>query len=175
MTVMVNGEWNGVATMWGELVPEYKSRSYRPLMGKVRMSDDDWTICRRLGKLSTVRAQRRWASYIDEDELTRCGERGSDWAMRCGVSKTGHGYHGGRGDFCLAAVVWQKDELTLMWRSLELIGGLCYDLWLMGELCRRLELRPRRVNLYACSANVFALRRNSNEKLWPRMRRIMAL
>jgi hypothetical protein len=102
-------------------------------------------------------------------------ERGKDCSIRFGVSKAGRGYHGERGDFCLVGGAIDGRRLTLMYRSLELIGGFGYDLAMVAQMCDHLEWEPRGVTIMAARANVFALKRNSNEKFYPKLRRILGL
>jgi hypothetical protein len=95
-----------------------------------------------------------------------------DVSIRFGVAKEGHGYNGERGDFCLIGGVYGSGTLTLFYRSLELIGGFAYDLVLIAEVCRQLEIEPRYVEIWATKAFVFALKGNSNEKLYPKLKGI---
>jgi len=93
-------------------------------------------------------------------------------SIRFGVEKKGHGYTGKRGDFCLVGGVVRRKELTVFYRSLELIGGFGYDLTLFDYLADYFETRWEHVHILATKAFVFALKGNSNEKLYPRLREI---
>jgi hypothetical protein len=95
-----------------------------------------------------------------------------DVSIRFGVAKEGHGYNGERGDFCLIGGVYGSGTLTLFYRSLELIGGFAYDLVLITEVCKQLEIEPRYIEIWAAKAFVFGLKGNSNEKLFPKLREI---
>lgn len=88
------------------------------------------------------------------------------------MSKSGHGYKGERGDFCLIAGVVRPKQLTLYYRSLELIGGLAYDLTLIGHIEWELGCSFRQVDFVTAKAFTFALRGNSNEKLYPKLKAI---
>lgn len=96
-----------------------------------------------------------------------------DASIRFGVAKPGHGYKGERGDFCLIGGVYSFGTLTLFYRSIELIGGFAYDLVLIEHICKELEIEPRFVEIWSPKAFVFALKGNSNEKLYPKLREIL--
>lgn len=93
-----------------------------------------------------------------------------DVSIRFGVAKQGHGYNGERGDFCLIGGVYGSGTLTLFYRSLELIGGFAYDLVLIAHVCKELGIEPRYIEIWAAKAFVFALKGNSNEKLYPKLK-----
>lgn len=96
-----------------------------------------------------------------------------DVSIRFGVAKTGHGYNGERGDFCLIGGVYSSGTFTFFYRSLELIGGFAYDLVLIAHLCKELEIEPKFIEIWAAKAFVFALKGNSNQKLYPKLREIL--
>ncbi len=96
-----------------------------------------------------------------------------DVSIRFGVSKPGHGYGKERGDFCLVSAVLVGRKITFFYRSIELIGGIAFDLVLIAELEKLLEIEFTEVNLWAKKAFVFALKGNSNQKLYPKLREIM--
>lgn len=157
------------------LVPCYQSAVYSPFVMEV----DNWTneYGERIAReVSAKRATNRCNNYLDPAELMRVAaklqSKGAA-SIRFGVQKTGRGYHGERGDFCLVAGAIDGRKLTLMYRSLELIGGFGYDLCLIARLSQELEWEPKRVTILAAKANVFALRGNSNEKFYPKLRRIL--
>lgn len=95
-----------------------------------------------------------------------------DASIRFGVAKPGHGYKGERGDFCLIGGVYSFGTLTLFYRSIELIGGFGYDLVLIAHVCKELEIEPKFVEIWSPKAFVFALKGNSNEKLYPKLKEI---
>lgn len=97
-----------------------------------------------------------------------------DVSIRFGVAKTGHGYKGERGDFCLVGGVYSFGTLTLFYRSIELIGGFAYDLVLIAHVCKELEIEPKYIEIWAPKAFVFALKGNSNEKLYPKLKEIFS-
>lgn len=153
--------YDDVGDMFLDHVPDYKGRGWRPF--HVRFGWDA-RVARHMEKLSAKRAASRRASYTIPGELERAKE-----AIRFGVKKEGHGYKGDRGDFCLVGAVKQKKQLTLFYRRLELIGGLHYDLVLVNDIEKAMgEIRT--VTIYAVEAKVFALRGNSNEKLYQKLR-----
>jgi hypothetical protein len=106
-----------------------------------------------------------------ESDKPRRGRR--DVSIRFGVSKQGHGYSGERGDFCLIGGVYSYGTLTLFYRSIELIGGFAFDLVLIAHICKELEIEPKFIEIWATKAFVFALKGNSNEKLYPRLKDIL--
>lgn len=159
-----------------DLVPTYKSRSYPHLLLKVEKWSNEYGIA--VSNISSRRAQNRLSNYLVPEELKRVGARleSTDSAsIRFGVKKEGHGYHGDRGDFCLTSGAIDGKHLTLFYRSLELIGGLAYDLCIINELSKVLGIEWRSVTIHAARANVFALKGNSNEKLYPKFKEVLGL
>lgn len=156
---------------WLSLVPSYSSRVYPGLICKL-VWDPAYAIAIR--EISPKRSVNRVNNYIDLQELKRVEaklETKGEASVRFGVSKSGHGYHKERGDFCLVGGVIRGKDLTVFYRSLELIGGLAYDLTLFQYLALRFHTW-RSVTIMATKANVFALKGNSNEKLYPKLREI---
>jgi len=126
-------------------------------------------------KISPKRSRNRFDNYVDFLEIERVRAKlisKREASIRFGVAKSGHGYHGERGDFCLVGGAIKGRDLTLMYRSLELIGGLAYDLCLVQKLSGLFGIEWRKLTIFAARANVFALRGNSNEKLYPKLREI---
>lgn len=158
-------------------VPTYSSGSYRPLVATIDRWSDRFSP--QIRHINAERAAKRIASYVDPLELkrvrTKLDSKGAA-SIRFGVKKEGLGYHGERGDFCLVGGFIDGRKLTLFYRSLELIGGLAYDIVLIDALAKRLKLPAgswRSVTIHAVNANVFALKRNSNEKLFPKLQAIL--
>ena len=80
-----------------------------------------------------------------------------------------------RGDFCLVAgVLTRKKHLTMYYRSLELLGGLHYDTCIMAFLEDTLEVAFQTIEIYAVEAHAFALKGNSNEALYEKLKVIYA-
>jgi len=156
---------------WNTLVPEYQSRVYPGLIFRMEW-DDKYALAIR--EISQRRYANRVKNYLDPEEVMRARkklETKGEASIRFGVSKSGHGYKGERGDFCLVGGVIRGRDLTVFYRSLELIGGFAYDLTLFGFLSH--EFTPwRTVTIMATKANVFALKGNSNEKLFPKLQKI---
>lgn len=126
------------------------------------------------------RAAKRVASYVDYADLARASSRaanGKDFSIRFGVEKTGSGNFGERGDFCLlgASYTTRGRTLTLHYRSLELFGGLVYDQAILLEVIGTLELDVKRIVVMCGSCHSFALKGNSNEKLFERLRGIYGI
>lgn len=179
-SLQVGGHFNSIPHFYETFVPEYKSAVYRPLVVHIAW---DHTRAPKIWAINSERAARRIASYVDPDEVLRVGLKlaGKDGAsIRFGVNKTGRGYHGERGDFCLVGGYIEKSGSKGMamahffYRSLELIGGFGYDICLIDHLAAELNLRFKIVTLHCVSANIFALRRNSNEKLYPKLKEILS-
>ncbi len=120
---------------------------------------------------TTAKGSAKAGKTADDVQLRARPRR--DVSIRSGVPKQGHGYNGERGDFCLIGGVYGSGTLTLFYRSLELIGGFAYDLVLISQVCRQLEIDPRYIEIWATKAFVFALKGNSNEKLYPKLREIL--
>lgn len=159
-------------TAWKTMVPAYESAQYRPLLAKIKKWDPKYA--ERIRQISPKRAASRYENYIDLDEMERCMKRlspggGHDLSIRFGVKKSGHGYHGERGDFCLVGGALERKHLTLMYRSLELIGGFAYDQCLVQEIMTMFEVQIKTLSIFAARAHVFALKGNSNEKLYPKL------
>jgi hypothetical protein len=154
--------------LYANLVPTYKSGSRgRPFVATVKQWENRYGEA--IQKINPKRARNRSDNYIDRREIQRIRGR-DDYSFRFGVSKSGRGYHGIRGDFCLSsAAVSNQRHLTLFYRSLELIGGFGYDLTLVNELEQQLATSWKSVTFVAVHAYVFALKRNSNEKLYPKL------
>lgn len=157
-----------IPAQWLSLVPDYKSRVYPGLICKLEW-DPAYAI--EIRNISPKRSVNRVNNYIDMQELKRVEaklETKGEASVRFGVSKSGHGYNGERGDFCLVGGVIRGKDLTVFYRSLELIGGFAYDLTLFQYLALRFHTW-RSVTIMATKANVFALKGNSNEKLYPKI------
>lgn len=162
------------AEAFNHLVPSYLSKSYGPLHFKLHGYDRHYG--EKVYLINPKRARDRITAYRIPEEMARVSERlkrgKKETSIRFGFEKKGKGYHGERGDFCLAAGAIQGKHLFLFYRSLELIGGFSYDLCIINDLQRELGIDWKSVTIYACHANVFALRRNSNEALYPKLRKI---
>lgn len=171
-------------TAWKTLVPEYESAVYSPLVVKIAKWDPKYPAAIR--DISLKRSDTRLQNYIDDAEMQRVYTRtldDDDCSIRFGVKKEGHGYHGERGDFCLigaavAAVSTRRSgrsaNVTFFYRSLELIGGIAYDITLMQWVANYLELSWRTVSIMSARAHVFALKGNSNEKLYPKLQKVFS-
>jgi hypothetical protein len=153
-------------------VPAYKSVNHGALLASLQWSNRYAPVVR---AISPKRAANRQDAYLDKDELGRAylklAQKG-EASIRFGVEKKGHGYTGERGDFCLVGGVIRRRELTVLYRSLELIGGLAYDLTLFDYLADYFETRWDYIHILATKAFVFALKGNSNEKLYPKLKEI---
>lgn len=163
--------------MWDRLVPTYKSRVFQPLQLKITHTEDLEPMATAIAEISERRGNNRINNYMIPGERDRVRSKiasGKDSvSIRFGHEKKGHGYHGERGDFCLVAGTYAKGDLTLFYRSLELIGGLAYDLVLINHLRRDYGLTLRTLKIWAIRSHTFALRGNSNEALYPKLRAIL--
>lgn len=160
---------------WHVLVPAYESRQYVPFV----LTIEKWNPkhAEAIRQISPKRAKNRFQNYVDGGEVARVFEKleaKRKASIRFGVQKPGHGYHGERGDFCLVGGAIEGKNLTLFYRSLELIGGLAYDVCLIDELGSFLEIKWKQVQIMSVRANVFAVKRNSNEKLYPKLQEIFS-
>jgi hypothetical protein len=161
-----------ISTHWNTLVPEYQSRVYSGLILKLQWNHEYAEL---IGMISAKRRDNRIANYIDFLEIDRAHkklETKGEASIRFGVKKTGHGYSGERGDFCLVGGVVRGRDLTVFYRSLELIGGFAYDLCVFRYLETALGIGWKNITIMATKANVFALKGNSNEKLYPKLQKI---
>lgn len=169
--VIVNMGFTSIQDMHDTLVPEYKSRVYKPLHCTIHNFELETGA--RIGQINPARAEKRIQNYVSLEELARVKaklETKDEASIRFGVNKSGQGHFGERGDFCLIGGYVTRKELNLFWRSLELQGGFGYDLALITYVCGVLEVTPKKLQMFACTANVFALRGNSNEKLFPKLK-----
>jgi hypothetical protein len=168
-------EARDIPQAWKILVPEYRSARYSPVVVDIKRWEPKYA--KAIRKISEKRSCSRIENYIIPEEIKRVKERvnSKDTSIRFGRKKEGHGYHGDRGDFCLLGGAIHGGgyhsgrDLTLFYRSLELIGGFAYDLVLIHHLSEVLELRWRSIRILANSAHAFALKKNSNEKLFPKL------
>jgi hypothetical protein len=144
--------------VWRRLVPQYKSVSFRNFVTSFQW---DSTIVDFMYEVSENRCERRKANYIIPGEFKR-----SKGALRFGVKKEGHGYHGReRGDFCMVGASFVKGKLHVFYRRVELIGGLHYDLVVFNEIEK--AMGPiKTVTIMAAEACAFCVKKNSNEKLY---------
>lgn len=136
-------------------------------------------VRKRLGKTMLLHEPQGggMASRKNPSRNQSMGSRNSnkvrDVSIRFGVSKPGHGYGKERGDFCLVSAVLVGKKITFFYRSIELIGGIAFDLVLIAELEKLLEVEFTEVNIWAKKAFIFALKGNSNQKLHPKLKEIM--
>lgn len=159
--------------LYPQVVPRYKSKDFRPLIMRVTKWSSKYG--QQVSLINPKRAASRIASYINPVEVNRVrNEKREHYSISMGVKKTGAGYHGKRGDFCLlGASVQDSHHLTMHYRALNLIGGFAYDLCLINELELLLATRWRSVMFLAARAHIFAVPGNSNEKLYPKFRKIL--
>lgn len=118
------------------------------------------------------RAAKRVESYVIPEDLQRVVPRvasGKDFSIRFGVAKTGLGNFGERGDFCLLGASYSRKTLTMHYRSLELFGGLVYDHAIILHVVERLGIEVKKIVVMCGSCHSFALRGNSNEKLYEKL------
>lgn len=167
---------NGVLTIpdfFSTYVPRYESVNYGRFIQTIAW---DRRYAARIAAISPKRTNNRIGNYLIRDELDRVAAKlktKREASIRFGVAKSGHGYDGERGDFCLVGGAIKGRDLTVFYRSIELIGGFAYDLCLFNELGVRLGIDWKTVTILSCKAFIFALRGNSNEKLYPKLREIL--
>ncbi len=175
-------EARDVAQAWKIMVPEYRSAVYSPVIIQIQHWESKYALA--IVAISEKRARNRVENYVIPDEIERVTARlrgSTESSIRFGAKKEGHGYHGQRGDFCLVggsisltASRVQRANLTLMYRSLELIGGFAYDLVLVERLGEQLGLEWKSLTILAARAHIFALKGNSNEKLFPKLQKVFS-
>lgn len=161
-----------IPEFWNFLVPEYKSKVVGSLLVNLKWEPK---YAEEIKKISLKRATNRCDGYLDSSELARASAKlrsKGECSIRFGAQKRGHGYSGERGDFCLVGGVARGNNLSLFYRSLELIGGFAYDLTLINEVEANLGRAFETVTIYTTKAFVFALKGNSNEKLYPKLKKI---
>lgn len=135
------------------------------------------SLARAVTAINPKRAEKRVSSYVDDAELRRVEHRisaGKDFSLRFGVEKTGSGNFGERGDFCLLGAAYSKKVLTLHYRSLELFGGLVYDQAILLHVINTLGIQVNTIVVMATSCHSFALKGNSNQKLFEKLEVIYA-
>lgn len=163
-------------TVYSTLVPRYESHRYDNLVVEIGNWNPEFAA--KVREISQKRAANRIRNYIVPEEMERVRGRLRDTdecSIRFGKEKEGRGYHGKRGDFCLIGGAIERKNLTLFYRSLELIGGLAYDLCIIDYVSLELGINWKTVTIHAARAHSFALKGNSNEKLYPKFRRILGL
>lgn len=163
-------------TVYSTLVPRYESHRYDNLVVEIGKWNPEYGLA--VQEISAKRAANRLRNYILTEEIERVRARlesTDSCSIRFGKSKEGHGYHGERGDFCLIGGAIERKNLTLFYRSLELIGGLAYDLCIVNYVSGLLGIEWKKVTIHAARAHSFALKGNSNEKLYPKFRRILGI
>lgn len=137
----------------------------------------DFDLATEVTSINPDRAKKRVLSYVDNNELDRVRGRvvsGKDFSIRFGVEKTGAGNFGERGDFCLLGAAYSKKTLTLHYRSLELFGGLVYDQAILLWIISYLQIEVKTIVVMATSCHSFALKGNSNQKLFEKLEVIYA-
>jgi len=130
------------------------------------------SLARLVTGINPDRAEKRIASYVIPEEFERVAGRvagGKDFSIRFGLEKTGKGNFGERGDFCLLGAAYSKKVLTLHYRSLELFGGLVYDQAIILHVAEQLGIEVKTVVVMATSCHSFALKGNSNQKLFEKL------
>lgn len=161
-----------IPEFWNSRVPHYRSVV---LGAGIYHLIWDRKYAGQIRDISPKRWTNRLSGYLDSKELDRASRKLSskgECSIRFGAEKQGHGYSGERGDFCLVGGVVRGSNLSIFYRALELIGGFAYDLTLIDSLERYLEREFKTVTIYTTKAFVFALKGNSNEKLYPKLKEI---
>lgn len=161
--------YDSIREVHTEMVGGYVSKRFKHHTFSFNWNE---ALAREVTGINPARAEKRVASYVDDAELDRAIERvelGKDFSLRFGVEKTGSGNFGLRGDFCLLGAAYSKKVLTLHYRSLELFGGLVYDQAILLHVIDYLGLEVRKVVIMATSCHSFALKGNSNQKLFEKL------
>lgn len=140
-------------------VPSYKSKSYRPFIARLVW---DPRMDEAVRSVSDQRCEKRLKAYVIPGEFDR-QVSGEHRAIRFGFKKGGHnGIHKKeRADFCLVGGSYHRHHLTVFYRSIELIGGLTFDLAIYAEVERQFG-KIKTITIMSPSAHVLALRRKNN-------------
>ena len=142
--------------LFQSLSPTFRSVSFTPFIVQIGW---DNSVVDFMWEYSQTRCEKRLKSYIIPGEFKR-----SKGSLRFGVRKEGHGYAKERGDFCLVGGYYKKPNLTLFYRSLELVAGLHFDYTIIDEIEQ--AMGPiKKVQIMAVHAFVFGLKGNSGERL----------
>lgn len=165
---MIVPHFDSLGLLFRHYVPEYHYKRYKPFIASF---DWDSAIADEMQRISQRRVYNRLSSYIIPGEFERSSKftagRGCR-AFRFGYQKGGNGLHGTRGDFCLVGGAYEKKKLTVFYRSLDLIGGLHYDTAIFAAI-EKVVGPVRVVTIMAVSAEINAMRGNSNEKLYAKL------
>lgn len=166
--------YNSIIEVHEEMVGGYTSKRFKH---HVFSFGWDRELAEAVTSINPKRRDKRVASYVNHSELARVYprvENGKDFSIRMGVSKTGAGNFGERGDFCMLGASYSKKVLTLHYRSLELFGGMVYDQAIIREIEDYYEglLPIKKVVNMCASCHSFALRGNSNQKLFEKLKPI---
>ena len=164
--------YDNIKDLHDRMVGGYRSKKFKAHAFAYRWNQ---SLCDETIGINPIRGQKRINSYVSDDELDRVIPRldlGKDVSIRMGVRKDGQGNFGLRGDFCLLGCSISGKTLTMHYRSLELFGGLVYDQAIINYLQTYLDLSFRTVVNLCASCHSFALKGNSNEKLYARLQKI---
>lgn len=156
------------------LVPTYTFINWENLLFSYKWDSDQ---VKKVLDINPQKAMRRVDTYLNTIELMRFRDKlrnKSSASIRFGVEKEGRGWHNGeRGDFCLVGGSYskKKKELTLFYRSLDMIGGFNWDLSIIRHLIIY-SCVIEKVTIYARNARAFAKKGNSNEKFYYQLKEI---
>lgn len=170
-------EFDSLRRLFNEYVPSYKSRTFRPFVISFKW---DRSVVDMMRGISEARCENRVESYIIPGELERVKDKRIDsCAIRFGHKKRARAgglqlgrINGKRGDFCLIGGTIKGKALHVFYRSIDLIGGLHYDTAIFEHIEESLDIRFRRIVIYAPQAFVAAIPKNSNEKLFHRLKEL---
>lgn len=157
-------EYKSLREMTWDLAPTYKAFHCRPFLVTIGwepyIADFMW-------EHNESRCQKRCNTYLIPGEIER--SRGS---IRFGHKKgLKGGYKGLRGDFCLTGGVYddKAQHLTVLYRSLEIMEGLHYDLVLFDQVYNRFPFK--KLTIFAAVARLFAVSggNSTNDKLYSKL------
>ncbi len=170
---MLDRDYSGLGELLADLVPTY---DYHPWPRAHFIFRFVWEpeIVEFMETVSARRCETRRKSYLIPGELDRAAalnESTSGGAsIRFGHLKTGHGFEKERRDFCLVGGAYRGKTLTLMYRRLDILGGLFYDIALIREVEK--AVGPiKHVVIHAMRADAYTRKGGSNEKLYARLRK----
>lgn len=170
--------YNSIIEVHEEMVGGYTSKRFKHHVFGFNWDRD---LAEAVTSINPKRRDKRVASYLDPFEIDRVQDRahaGKDFSLRMGVEKTGAGNFGERGDFCMLGASYSKKVLTLHYRSLELFGGMVYDQAIIMAIQDGFDnlfdggLPIKKVVNLCASCHSFALKGNSNEKLFQKLQKV---
>jgi hypothetical protein len=171
----------GLALFFNTFCPVYVGMTYRPLVAKIKWDGPKYSELIRA--LSPTAAEKRALAYLHPEEIERVATKlttKDNASIRFGFSKSGKGYKGERGDFCLIGGAIRDGHLTVFYRRLELVNGWAYDVVMLEDLHRQLRRTNtmgfgetwKTVQIMAVQADIYVVQRTSAEEQYEALKGI---